>query len=79
MRLTVLGNNGPYPAPGGACSGYLLESDSGETKILLDCGTGVLSRLTDRISLDELERGGAQPSALRPHVRHAAHALCSAI
>ena len=54
MRLTVLGNNGPYPAPGGACSGYLVESDSGETKILLDCGTGVLSRLTDRISLDEL-------------------------
>ena len=54
MRLKVLGNNGPYPAPGGACSGYLVESDSGETKILLDCGTGVLSRLTDRISLDEL-------------------------
>lgn len=54
MRLTVLGNNGPYPAPGGACSGYLLESDSGNTAILLDCGTGVLARLTERISLQKL-------------------------
>ena len=46
MRLTILGNNGPFPAPGGACSGYLVESDSGETRILLDCGTGVLAHLT---------------------------------
>lgn len=47
MKLTILGNNGPYPAPGGACSGYLLTSDSGETNILIDCGPGVLSRLMD--------------------------------
>ena len=46
MRLTILGNNGPYPAPGGACSGYLVESDSGNTRILIDCGTGVLASLT---------------------------------
>jgi ribonuclease BN (tRNA processing enzyme) len=45
MILKILGNNGPYPAPGGACSGYLLTSDSGETRILIDCGTGVLNRL----------------------------------
>lgn len=37
MKLTVLGNNGPYPAPGCACSGYSLQSDSGATSILLDC------------------------------------------
>ena len=55
MRLTILGNNGPYPAPGGACSGYLLESDSGRTTILLDCGTGVLARLLETISLDRLD------------------------
>lgn len=55
MRLTILGNNGPYPAHNGACSGYLLESDSGNTTILLDCGTGVLSRLTERISLERLD------------------------
>ena len=47
MILRILGNNGPYPAPGGACSGYLLTSDSGETNILIDCGPGVLARLMD--------------------------------
>ena len=45
MILKVLGNNGPYPAPGGACSGYLICSDSGQTKLLIDCGPGVLQRL----------------------------------
>ena len=45
MILTILGNNGPFPAPGGACSGYLLESDSGNTRILIDCGTGSLANL----------------------------------
>ncbi|EOD00711.1 MBL fold metallo-hydrolase [Caldisalinibacter kiritimatiensis] len=43
MKLTVLGNNGPYPKAGGACSGYLVESSN--TKILLDCGNGILARL----------------------------------
>ena len=47
MILKILGNNGPYPAPGGACSGYLLTSDSGDTRLLIDCGTGVLQRLMD--------------------------------
>lgn len=43
MKLTVLGCYGPYPKAGGACSGYLLEDKN--TKILIDCGNGVLSRL----------------------------------
>jgi ribonuclease BN (tRNA processing enzyme) len=43
MRLTVLGRYGPYPEAGGACSGYLVEDQ--DTRILLDCGSGVLSRL----------------------------------
>ena len=47
MQLTILGNNGPFPAPNGACSGYLLESDSGDTRVLIDCGPGVLARLMD--------------------------------
>ena len=55
MKLKILGNNGPYPAPGGACSGYLLSSDSGETRILIDCGTGVLSRLIADGSLPLLD------------------------
>ena len=44
MKLTVLGCNGPFPAAGSACSGYLLEM--GGARVLLDCGTGVLGALT---------------------------------
>ena len=54
MKLTVLGINGPFPAPGGACSGYLLSSDSGKTNVLIDCGAGVLARLTRFIDLTQL-------------------------
>ena len=43
MKLTVLGCYGPYPKARGACSGYLLEDD--DSKILIDCGNGVLSKL----------------------------------
>lgn len=53
MKLTVLGNNGPYPAAGGACSGYLLQS--GNTNILIDCGSGTLANMQRIISLDELD------------------------
>lgn len=52
MKLTVLGNNGPYPKAGGACSGFLL--DSGETKVVLDFGNGVLSRLQQYINIEEI-------------------------
>ena len=55
MILKILGNNGPYPAPGGACSGYLLSSDSGNTRILIDCGTGVLNRLMAECPPDALD------------------------
>jgi ribonuclease BN (tRNA processing enzyme) len=43
VRLTVIGNNGAVPRPGGACNGYLVEED--DSRILLDCGTGVFSQL----------------------------------
>lgn len=45
MKLIPLGVNGPFPAPGGACSGNLLLSEDGQTKILIDLGAGTLSRL----------------------------------
>ncbi|WP_069649288.1 MBL fold metallo-hydrolase [Caloranaerobacter ferrireducens] len=53
MKLTVLGNNGPYPRPGGACSGYLLETDN--KRILIDCGNGVLSRLLKICSIKDID------------------------
>lgn len=47
MKITVLGCWGPYPRAGGACSGYLFEHE--DTKILIDCGNGTLSRLQQMI------------------------------
>lgn len=44
MRLHLLGVSGPYPASGGATSGYLLEA--GSSLLQFDFGSGVLSRLT---------------------------------
>lgn len=53
MKLTILGNNGPFPAAGGACSGYLVQS--GGTSILIDCGNGVLANLQKFIRFEELD------------------------
>jgi len=52
MRLTVLGNNGPYAGPGSACSGYVIEGEN--TIVLLDLGNGVLSRFLRFYSLKDL-------------------------
>lgn len=53
MKLTVLGCNGPFPAPNGACSGYLLEAEG--ARVLIDCGTGVLARLTSLMPPETLD------------------------
>jgi ribonuclease BN (tRNA processing enzyme) len=53
MKLTVLGNNGPFPSAGGACSGYLIRS--GSANILVDCGNGSLANLQMVIGLGELD------------------------
>ena len=55
MTLRILGNNGPYPASGGACSSYLLSSGSGNTNIIIDFGTGALSALRSAISYDKID------------------------
>lgn len=47
MKLTVLGKYGPYPKANGATSGYLLTE--GNTNVLLECGSGVFSRLSEQI------------------------------
>lgn len=52
MKLICLGVNGPYPAPGGATSGYLVVQ--GETRLQMDMGSGVLSALTGFTAPEEL-------------------------
>ncbi len=53
MQLTILGNNGPFQSAGGACSGYLLKE--GDTKILIDCGNGVLGNLLKFTRFEEID------------------------
>jgi ribonuclease BN (tRNA processing enzyme) len=53
MKLTILGNNGPFPSAGGACSGYLVRE--GSLNILIDCGNGVLSNLQKYIKFEDLD------------------------
>lgn len=53
MRLTVIGCKGAYPDRNGATSGYLIEHKN--TKLLIDCGSGVLSRLQNHMELFDLE------------------------
>jgi ribonuclease BN (tRNA processing enzyme) len=53
MELRVLGCWAPYPAPDGACSGYLVGTDG--SFILLDCGHGVVAKLLGSVQLEKLE------------------------
>jgi ribonuclease BN (tRNA processing enzyme) len=43
MRVTVLGSSASYAGAGQACAGHLVEA--GDTRVLLDCGNGVLANL----------------------------------
>ena len=52
MRLTILGMNGPFPAPGGATSGYLLTTN--DASVALDLGSGTLARLTALTAPEDL-------------------------
>ncbi len=54
MELHILGKYGPYGKAGvGAASGYLITEN--DTTILLDMGSGVLSRLIDKIDIKKLD------------------------
>ena len=52
LELTIIGNQGPYAGPGGACSGYLFSDKS--TAVLVDCGPGVMSGLQRQIEFSGL-------------------------
>ncbi|MDQ0217591.1 MBL fold metallo-hydrolase [Peribacillus cavernae] len=53
MKITVIGCWGGYPAKNEASSGYLLEYEN--YRILLDCGSGVLSQLQNHMEPEELD------------------------
>ena len=53
LHLDVLGCDGTYAGPGGACSGYLVASAS--TRLWVDAGPGTLSRVQRHIALTELD------------------------
>jgi ribonuclease BN (tRNA processing enzyme) len=52
LTITVLGCDGSYAGPGGACTGYLVRS--GSTAVWLDCGPGTLANLQQYVGLGEL-------------------------
>ena len=64
LRLTILGSGVAWANPGGACSGYLVRS--GDTAVMLDCGSGTLGRL--RALLDPRQLSGIVISHL--HADH---------
>jgi len=53
LRVTVLGASGSYPAPGGACSGYLVEAAG--TAVWLDAGSGTFANLQRHVDPRSLE------------------------
>ena len=53
MDVKILGFWGGYPSADGATAGYLV--DTGEGQILLDCGSGVMSKLVKQTDVDKLE------------------------
>lgn len=53
MNVTILGSDGAYPSPNGACSGYLVRHD--DDALLLDAGSGVAPRLLNEIGIAKLD------------------------
>lgn len=53
MKLTIVGFWGGYPKVNEASTGYLLEHDG--FKLLVDCGSGVLSKMQNLFQPEELD------------------------
>lgn len=53
MKLKIIGNNGVFPAAGGACSSYFVKTDN--YNILIDMGPGSLAKLQEDIAIDDID------------------------
>ncbi|MFF9144709.1 MBL fold metallo-hydrolase [Streptomyces sp. NPDC014861] len=53
LRITVLGSATPFPRPGNACSGYLVEG--GGARVWVDAGSGTLGELQRYAHLGEID------------------------
>jgi ribonuclease BN (tRNA processing enzyme) len=53
LTLTVLGCDGTYAGPGGACSGYLLRTPT--TSVWVDTGPGTLAAVQEHVPLVDLD------------------------
>jgi ribonuclease BN (tRNA processing enzyme) len=53
LTLTVLGCDGSFPGPGGACSGYLLTCEG--SQVWLDCGSGTLANLQRHTTMEAVD------------------------
>ncbi|MFG3035787.1 MBL fold metallo-hydrolase [Streptomyces sp. NPDC048330] len=53
LRITVLGSATPFPRPGNACSGHLVEG--GGVRVWVDAGTGTLAELQRHVGLGEID------------------------
>ncbi len=62
MKLKVIGYWGGFPGVNEATSGYLIESNN--YRLLVDCGSAVLSKLQETIAIDDLD------SVILSHYHH---------
>jgi ribonuclease BN (tRNA processing enzyme) len=53
LKITVLGKSPSWQDAGGACSGYLVQTDA--TTVLLDCGNGVFGKLREKVDYTEVD------------------------
>jgi ribonuclease BN (tRNA processing enzyme) len=53
MELTVLGNGGTWPKPGGATSGYLLRHEG--FNLWVDAGTGTFAELQRHVEIGDID------------------------
>lgn len=53
LTLTILGCDGTYAGPGGACSGYLVRSAT--TTVWIDAGSGTLSAVQHHVDLADVD------------------------